>query len=67
MKTIILSTLLSLAAASMGATAQTLPEDRTVDVPAHTLRIEVPDHPHHMFREDFKQFAGAYEDRKSVV
>jgi len=61
MKTIILSTLLGLAAASMGATAQTLPEDRTVDVPAHTLRIEVPDHPHHMFLEDFQQFAGAYD------
>ncbi|MFM2087383.1 MAG: hypothetical protein RLZZ237_2252 [Pseudomonadota bacterium] len=61
MKTIIVSTLLGIAAASMNARAQTLPESQTVEVPAHALRIDVPDHPHYMMREDFQQFAGAYE------
>ncbi|WP_219118789.1 hypothetical protein [Janthinobacterium sp. UMAB-56] len=62
MKTIILSTLLGLAAATaMVATAQTLPQGNTVEVPGNALRIEVPAQPRHMMREDFQQFAGAYD------
>lgn len=61
MKTIILSTFIALAAASLAVQAQTLPQDQTVQVPGHSLRIDVPDQPRHMLREDFQQFAGAYD------
>ena len=61
MRTIILGTLLGLAATGMAAHAQTLPPDSTVEVPGHALRIEVPAQPRHMLREDFQQFAGAYD------
>ena len=45
----------------MAASAQTLPQDKTVDVAGHSLRIDVPDQPRYMAREDFQQFAGAYD------
>lgn len=61
MKTIILSTLLGLSATCLAAGAQTLPQDKTVDVAAHSLRIDVPDQPRYMLREDFQKFAGAYD------
>lgn len=61
MRTIILGTLLGLAATGMAAQGQTLPPDSTVEVPGHALRIEVPAQPRHMLREDFQQFAGAYD------
>ncbi|MGK5080837.1 hypothetical protein [Janthinobacterium sp. HLX7-2] len=61
MKTIIFSTLLGLAVASTAATAQTLPPEQTVTVPGRSLRIEVPEHPRYMMREDFKKFVGAYD------
>ena len=61
MKTIILSTLLGLSATCLAASAQTLPQDKTVEVPGHSLRIDVPDQPHYMLREDFLNFAGAYD------
>lgn len=61
MKTIILGTLLCLAAASTAATAQTLPPEHTVTVPGKPLRIDVPDHPRYMMRQDFKKFVGAYD------
>lgn len=61
MKTIILGTLLCLAAASTAATAQTLPPEHTVTVPGNSLRIDVPDHPRYMMRQDFKKFVGAYD------
>lgn len=61
MKTIILNTLLGLSAACMAASAQNLPQDKTVDVAGHSLRIDVPDQPRYMAREDFQQFAGAYD------
>ncbi|MGK5030105.1 hypothetical protein [Janthinobacterium sp. MDT1-19] len=61
MKTIILSTLLGLSATCLAATAQTLPQNMTVDVPGHSLRIDVPAQPRHMLREEFQQFAGAYD------
>lgn len=61
MKTIIPSIVLGLAAASLAASAQNLPQDKTVDVPGHALRIDVPARPHYMPREDFQQFAGTYE------
>ena len=51
MKTIILSTLLGLCAACLAASAQTLPQDKTVDVAAHSLCIDVPDQPRFMPRE----------------
>lgn len=61
MNTIILSTLLGLAAASQAATAQNLQQDSTVEVPGHALRIDVPAQPRHMLREDFQPFVGAYD------
>lgn len=61
MKTIILSTLLCLAAASTAATAQTLPPEHTVTVPGNSLRIDVPEHPRYMMRQDFKKFVGTYD------
>lgn len=61
MKTIILGTLLCLAAASTAATAQTLPPEHTVTVPGNALRIDVPAHPRYMMRQDFKKFVGAYD------
>lgn len=61
MKTIILSTLLGLAATCLAAHAQTLPQDKTVEVPGHSLRIEVPAQPHYMMRDDFLPFAGTYD------
>ncbi len=61
MRTIILGTLLGLAATGMAAQGQTLPPDSTVEVQDHALRIEVPAQPRHMLREDFQQFAGAYD------
>ena len=62
MKTILPRTLLGLAALTgMLATAQTLPQDNTVEVPGHALRIDVPAQPRHMLREDFQQFAGTYD------
>ncbi|APA68579.1 hypothetical protein [Janthinobacterium sp. 1_2014MBL_MicDiv] len=61
MKTIILGTLLCLAAASTAATAQTLAPEHTVTVPGNSLRIDVPDHPRYMMRQDFKKFVGAYD------
>ena len=61
MKTIILSTLLGLAATCLAAHAQTLPQDKTVEVPGHSLRIEVPAQPRYMMRDDFLPFAGTYD------
>ena len=61
MKTIILGTLLCLAAASTAATAQTLPPEHTVTVPGNALRIDVPEHPRYMMRQDFKKFVGTYD------
>lgn len=61
MKTIILGTLLCLAAASTAATAQALPPEHTVTVPGNALRIDVPEHPRYMMRQDLKKFAGSYE------
>ncbi|MBG6221070.1 MULTISPECIES: hypothetical protein [unclassified Janthinobacterium] len=63
MKTIILSTLLGLvtAAATMPATAQTIPQGNTVEVPGHALRIDLPAQPRYMMHEEFRQFAGAYD------
>ena len=61
MKTIILGTLLCLAAASTAATAQTMLPEQTVTVPGNPLRIDVPAHPHYMMRQDFKKFVGPYD------
>lgn len=61
MKTLILGTLLCLAAASTAATAQTLPPEHTVTVPGNALRIDVPEHPRYMMRQDFKKFVGTYD------
>ncbi|QYG07845.1 hypothetical protein [Janthinobacterium sp. PAMC25594] len=61
MKTIILSTLLGLSVTCLAPSAQNLPQDKTVDVPGHSLRIDVPAQPRHMLREDFQQFVGAYD------
>ena len=61
MKTIILGTLLCLAAASLAATAQTLPPEHTVTVPGNALRIDVPEHPRYMMRQDCKKFVGTYD------
>ena len=61
MKTIILGTLLCLAAASTAATAQTLPPEHTVTVPGNALRIDVPEHPRYMMRQDCKKFVGTYD------
>lgn len=61
MKTIILSTLLGIAAAGINASAQSLPENQVVEVPSHSLHIDLPQHPRLMLREEFRQFAGAYD------
>lgn len=61
MKTIILGTLLRLAAASTATTAQTLPPEHTVTVPGNALRIDVPEHPRYMMRQDCKKFVGTYD------
>lgn len=61
MKIIILSTLLGLSATCLAASAQTLPQDKTVDVAAHSLSIDVPEQPSYMPREEFQKFAGAYD------
>ncbi|WP_058049742.1 hypothetical protein [Janthinobacterium sp. Ant5-2-1] len=61
MKTIILGTLLCLAAASLATTAQTLPPEHTVTVPGNALRIDVPEHPRYMMRQDCKKFVGTYD------
>ena len=61
MKTLILGTLLCLAAASTAATAQTLPPEHTVTVPGNAQRIDVPEHPRYMMRQDFKKFVGTYD------
>ena len=61
MKTAILSTFLCLAAANTAAIAQTLPLEHTVTVPGNSLRIDVPEHPRYMMRQDFKKFVGVYD------
>lgn len=47
-------------AASTLATAQVLPPERTVDVPALSLRITPPAQPRYISREDFQPYAGEY-------
>ncbi|MNN32755.1 hypothetical protein D3C81_1464870 [compost metagenome] len=47
-------------AASTLATAQVLPPERTVEVPALSLRITPPAQPRYISREDFQPYAGEY-------
>ena len=47
-------------AASALATAQVLPPQRTVEVPALSLRITPPAQPRYLSREDFQPYAGEY-------
>ena len=47
-------------AASALATAQVLPPQRTVEVPALSLRITLPAQPRYLSREDFQPYAGEY-------
>lgn len=47
-------------AASALATAQVLPPQRTVEVPALSLRITPPAQPRYLSREDFPPYAGEY-------
>ena len=47
-------------AASTLATAQVLPPERTVEVPARSLRITPPAQPRYISREDFQPYAGEY-------
>jgi len=47
-------------ASSALATAQVLPPDRSVSVPALSLCITAPDQPRHISEEEFKSYAGEY-------
>ena len=47
-------------ASSTLATAQVLPPDRSVSVPALSLRITAPDQPRYISAEEFKSYAGEY-------
>ena len=47
-------------AASTLATAQVLPPERKVEVPALSLRITPPAQPRYISREDFQPYAGEY-------
>lgn len=47
-------------ASSTLATAQVLPPDRSVTVPALSLRITAPDKPRYISAEEFKSYAGEY-------
>lgn len=47
-------------ASSTLATAQVLPPDRSVSVPALSLRITAPGQPRRISEEEFKSYAGEY-------
>lgn len=66
MKSVLLSATLAFALAgaaqaqSQGQSAP-IPESQRVAVPAHNLSIDLPARPYRMWRDEFKQFAGAYD------
>lgn len=59
-----LTAIIAGAALCLGASAQTLPENLVVEVPAHAvapLSIDLPARPRYMMADDFKRFAGTYD------
>lgn len=66
MKSVLLSATLAFALAgaaqaqSQGQSAP-IPESPRVAVPAHNLSLDLPARPYRMWRDEFKQFAGAYD------
>lgn len=66
MKSVLLSATLAFAlAGAVQAQSQSqsepIPESQRVAVPAHNLSIDLPARPYRMWRDEFKQFAGAYD------